>query len=171
MGMLRVAAVVFLVLATVAVWANRPPLTVAGTASRVVVDKSERALWLMDGDAVLARYPVSLGADGDGGHKQREGDERTPEGRYALDWRNAESAYHRSIRVSYPDDADAARARIQGDDPGGMIMIHGARNGLGWLGRLHRALDWTDGCIAVTNAEMDQIWATVPDGTPIDIRP
>lgn len=88
-----------------------------------------------------------------------------------LDYRNARSSFHRSLHVSYPDSADVARARAAGVDPGGMIMVHGIRNGLGWLGRLHRALDWTDGCIAVTNREIEEIWRAVPDGTPIEIRP
>ena len=168
--MARTAAALLLALAAVGVWANAPTPAVAGTASRVVVDKSDRALWLMDGDAVLARYPVALGARPDG-HKRREGDERTPEGHYTLDRRNAHSAYHRSIHISYPDPADAADAHARGDDPGGMIMVHGMRNGLGWLGRAHRLWDWTDGCVAVTDAEMDEIWDAVPDGTPIEIRP
>ena len=152
--------------------ANRPPAPLPpGTeADRVVVDKSDRTLTLLRDGTVLATYPVSLGA-APVGHKQREGDERTPEGTYVLDWRNAESIAHRSIHVAYPDAADTTRADSAGVSPGGQIMIHGITNGLGWLGRLHRLADWTDGCIGVTNAEMDQIWDAVADGTPIEIRP
>ncbi|MEM0963854.1 MAG: L,D-transpeptidase family protein [Bacteroidota bacterium] len=155
-----------------AAWAHAPtPQVPAGSADRVVVDKSERRLWLMAGDAPLATYPVSFGARLDNGHKQREGDERTPEGVYTLDWRNPDSCCHRSLHVSYPNAEDVARAEAAGEDPGGMIMIHGLINGTGWLGRLHRLRNWTDGCIAVTNDEMDRIWDAVPDGTPIEIRP
>ena len=169
--MLRPALVFVALLAVVLAGANWPPTALGDArADRVVVDKSDRVLRLMDGDAVLAEYRVSLGAAPEG-HKQREGDERTPEGVYALDWRNADSCCFRSIRVSYPSPADLARAQAVGDDPGGMIMIHGIQNGLGWLGRLHRVWDWTDGCIAVTNAEMAQIWAAVPTDAPIEIRP
>ena len=152
--------------------ANRPPAPLPpGTeADRVVVDKSDRTLTLLADDTVLATYRVSLGG-APVGHKQQEGDERTPEGAYVLDWRNAESIAHRSIHVAYPDAADTTRADSAGVSPGGQIMIHGITNGLGWLGRLHRLADWTDGCIGVTNAEMDQIWDAVPDGTPIEIRP
>ena len=152
--------------------ANRPPAPLPpGTeADRVVVDKSGRTLTLLRDGTVLAVYPVSLGAS-PVGHKQREGDERTPEGTYVLDWRNDESIAHRSIHVSYHDADDVAHAEAAGVAPGGQIMVHGITNGLGWLGRLHLLADWTDGCIGVTNAEMDQIWDTVPDGTPIEIRP
>ena len=103
------------------------------------------------------------------GHKQSEGDERTPEGRYIIDWRNPRSIAHLSLHISYPDEEDVAAAREAGRAPGGNIMIHGLPNGWGALGPLHRVLDWTDGCIAVTNEEMREIWSKVPDGTPIEI--
>lgn len=88
-----------------------------------------------------------------------------------MDYRKADSSFHRALHLSYPSAADRARAVAQGVDPGGLIMIHGLKNGLGWLGRLHRLFDWTDGCIAVTNPEIEQIWQSVPDGTPIELRP
>lgn len=138
---------------------------------KVLVEKGERRLQLLDASgAVLKSYTIALGGD-PLGHKQREGDGRTPEGRYTIDWRNPQSAYHLSLHISYPDQDDTRRANERGEDPGGMIMIHGMRNGLGWLGFLHQYVDWTDGCIAVTNAEMDEIWRLVPNGTPIEIRP
>jgi murein L,D-transpeptidase YafK len=105
------------------------------------------------------------------GAKVREGDNRTPEGRYIIDSRNAQSTFHRALHVSYPSAADRARACAEGYKPGGDIMIHGMRNGFGWLGRAHRLFDWTRGCIAVTNDEIDEIWRVVPDGTPIKIQP
>ena len=118
----------------------------------------------------MTSYEVALGSD-PVGPKQRVGDGRTPEGRYVLDWRSRRSDHHRSIHLSYPNAADRARAEAAGVDPGGGIMIHGLPNGLGEIGAAHRAGDWTDGCIAVTNEEIEQIWDLVPDGTPIEIVP
>ncbi|SFJ39919.1 L,D-transpeptidase family protein [Jannaschia pohangensis] len=138
-------------------------------ADRVHVDKSDRILTLLRDGAPIATYEISLGSNGDDGHKQREGDERTPEGQYVIDWRNDGSFAHLSLHISYPNAEDIARAQAAGDDPGGLIMIHGIANGWGWLGALQTAWDWTDGCIAVTNAEMRDIWSRVPNGTPIEI--
>lgn len=141
-----------------------PPIT------RAEVIKSRRRLYLYSGDRVVREYPVSLGRGGSGA-KQREGDRLTPEGNYTLDWRNPDSDYHLALHVSYPNAQDTARAEAAALPPGGDIMLHGLRNGFGWLGRLHRRINWTMGCIAVTNAEIEEIWQIVPDGTPIDIRP
>lgn len=153
-------------------WANWPisPLPEGARAERVVVLKAKRQLLLLDGDTVLRRYPISLGGR-PVGHKRREGDERTPEGLYWLDARNPQSAFHLSLHVSYPDRSDRRRAVREEVDPGGMIMVHGLPNHLSFLGRVHRLVDWTDGCIALTNAEMEQVWRAVEDGTPIEIRP
>ena len=139
-------------------------------ADRIFVDKSDRRLELRKGDAVLASYRISLGGAGDAGHKQREGDQKTPEGIYSIDWRNPKSMAHISLHISYPNAADAASASAEGQSPGGNIMIHGLPNGWGWLGPVHHLWDWTDGCIAVTNKEMQEIWSKVPNGTPIEIR-
>lgn len=136
----------------------------------IVVDKHLRELSLLSGDEVVRTYSIALGGE-PRGPKEREGDERTPEGAYTIDLRNPHSAYHLSLRISYPNAADRERARAKGVAPGGDIMIHGLPNGLGWLGSLHRLFDWTDGCIAVTDAEIDEIWERVPLGTPIEIRP
>ena len=100
-----------------------------------------------------------------------EGDERTPEGQYKLDFRNPRSIAHRALHISYPNAADVAQAQARGVSPGGAVMVHGLPNKVWWLGRWHRWMDWTDGCIGVTNAEMDEIWRVVPTGTPIEIRP
>lgn len=155
----------------VAVWFQTGTSAAARqNASHILVDKSDRRLTLMQGQAVLATFPIALGGASEG-HKGEEGDQRTPEGRYRIDWRNDKSAYHLSLHISYPNDADMARAEAAGKDPGGMIMIHGQRNYLGWLAYLTQRFDWTDGCIAVTNADMDIIWNSVPDGTPIEITP
>lgn len=132
--------------------------------------KSERALLLFDGEVVLVSYEVALGSSPVGA-KERAGDGRTPEGAYLLDWRSEESDFHRAIHVSYPNARDRARARALGVSPGGGILIHGLPNGLEEIGADHRSGDWTDGCIALTNEEMDQIWELIPDGTPIEIAP
>jgi murein L,D-transpeptidase YafK len=140
------------------------------TVDQVVIVKSSRRLFLYDGALLVESYPVALGFEPDG-PKRVQGDGRTPEGAYHLDYRNKRSDYHRSIHVSYPDTRDRARARALGRSPGGMIMIHGLPTGLGDIGRDHTTVDWTDGCIAVTNEQMDEIWRLVDDGTPIHILP
>jgi murein L,D-transpeptidase YafK len=105
------------------------------------------------------------------GAKARQGDHKTPEGVYIMDHRNAHSSFYRSIHISYPSAQDRARAKKLGVSPGGDIYLHGLPNGWGAIGKAHRLKDWTDGCIAVTNEEMDEIWASVPDGTVIEIKP
>lgn len=152
--------------------ANWPgdPLPQRIVADALVVDKSDRSLTLFRDGHPLKTYTVSLGGAPEG-HKAREGDERTPEGEYVIDRRNARSRYFRSLGVSYPAAADEERARAGGVSPGGDIMIHGLPNGFGWLGRLHRLWDWTDGCVAVTNGEMAELWRAVPVGAPITLRP
>lgn len=139
-------------------------------ADSVLVRKAERKLFLLRDGRPYREYRVAFGAN-PVGHKEREGDERTPEGDYVLDWRNPESAFHLSLHVSYPNARDQARAAARGEDPGGMIMIHGQRNGLGWLGNLAQRWNWTDGCVAVSNVAMEEIWRAVPNGTPITIDP
>ena len=136
----------------------------------VVVDKTAREMRLVSSGAVVRRFPVRLG-DAPEGHKRREGDERTPEGRYTLDWRNPRSGYHLSIHISYPNGRDRADAAARGEDPGGLIMIHGQPNGWGAARHLLRFVDWTDGCIALSNEHMRIVWRSVADGTPIDILP
>ncbi|HCW91995.1 MAG TPA: hypothetical protein DHU56_18405 [Marinobacter sp.] len=141
-----------------------------GSITRVLVRKSERRLFLLQEDSILRSYRISLG-DNPEGHKLYEGDERTPEGDYTLDWRNPGSDFYKSIHVSYPNEQDIDKARAWGLDPGGSIMIHGLPNEAGDLAFAFKGLDWTDGCIAVTNEAMEEIWNLVPDGTPISILP
>ncbi|SFL96139.1 L,D-transpeptidase catalytic domain [Marinobacter zhejiangensis] len=138
--------------------------------SQVLVRKEERRLYLMAGEDVIRSYRISLG-DNPVGHKLYEGDERTPEGQYTLDWRNANSDFYKSIHISYPNDRDRELASSWGLDPGGSIMIHGLPNNAGDLAFAFLGLDWTDGCIAVSNEEMEEIWQLVADGTPIQIVP
>ncbi len=143
----------------------------AGTeADRIIVEKSKRTLTLLRGKTVLKHYPISLGREPIGA-KEREGDGKTPEGIYRIIAHKPDSSFHRALRVSYPDAADIERAQKQGVSPGSDIMVHGIRNGLGWIGRAQRALDWTAGCIAVTNPEIEELFAAVPDGAVIEIRP
>ena len=142
----------------------------ATKADQVIVVKGQSSLTLLSHGKVLRSYKVALGGSPVGA-KEQQGDHKTPEGHYLLDRRNAKSRFYKSIYVSYPNEQDRQRASQRGVTAGGDIMIHGLPNGFGWLGAAHRARDWTDGCVAVTNAEMDEIWELVPDGTAIDIRP
>jgi murein L,D-transpeptidase YafK len=137
---------------------------------KVVVLKSERKLLLFSNGTAVRTYRVALGKNPTG-PKLQVGDHRTPEGIYVIDSRNPQSQYHRSLHVSYPNAEDRARARRLGKNPGGDIFIHGLPNGQGWIGKAHVVTDWTLGCIAVTNAEIEEIWQMVPNGTPIEIRP
>ena len=148
--------------------ANKNPIPPSIVIDRVFVDKSDRVLQLMSHGKVIRSYRIPLG-DSPTGHKQQEGDQLTPVGVYTLDYKNENSIAHRSIHISYPNTEDKARAKSLGVSPGGDIMIHGQMNGFGHLGWLNQQRDWTDGCIAVTNDEMDTIMAAVTIGTPIEI--
>jgi murein L,D-transpeptidase YafK len=139
-------------------------------AGLIVIKKAKRELILMRGERVLKSYRVSLGPNAIG-PKTRQGDGKTPEGLYKVIGRNPGSAYHRSLRLDYPNAQDRARARRLGVSPGGDIMIHGLPNGQGYIGAAHRLYDWTLGCIAVTNEEIEEIWRLVPNGTPVRIEP
>jgi murein L,D-transpeptidase YafK len=143
------------------------PLPALATADKVLVVKRERKLYLLEGNKVLKTYSVSLGT-APFGRKTREGDHRTPEGKYVLDWHNPNSDYYKSIHISYPNAKDLAHARRLGIAPGGDLFIHGQPNNFAGPGK--EPGDWTEGCIAVTDAEMDEIWRAVPDGTPIEIK-
>jgi murein L,D-transpeptidase YafK len=139
-------------------------------ADRVVVNKSERTLYLMSNNRVMRSYRVALGRYASG-QKTREGDARTPEGSYTLDFKLMDSNFYRAIKISYPNERDVARAQAMGVSPGGQIMIHGLPNKMRADEVGHPTLDWTQGCIAVTNREIDEIWRLVELGTPIEIHP
>lgn len=139
-------------------------------ADRVVVLKKERTLELLCRRKIIKSYRVALGSD-PVGRKTQQGDHKTPEGVYVLDSRNVHSQFHKSIHISYPNARDRAAAQARGVSPGGDVFVHGLPNGYGWVGTSHRLKDWTDGCIAVTNEEIEEIWNAVADGTPIEIRP
>jgi murein L,D-transpeptidase YafK len=146
------------------------PREVALKADLVVVEKVQRTLYLLRGGEILRSYRIALGRN-PVGPKTREGDSRTPEGVYRLDWRNPESRFYRSIHISYPNETDRRRAAERNVPPGGDIMIHGQPPGSPASPAAQIPWDWTDGCIAVTNDEIDEIWALVDNGTPIEIRP
>lgn len=140
------------------------------TADLVRVLKSEHKLQLVTAGKVVREFKVALGGN-PSGHKQQEGDGRTPEGIYTLDYKKPDSAFYRAIHISYPNSADIASAKARGVSPGGAVMIHGQKNGLGWLSFISQRLDWTNGCIALDNADMDIVWAAVREGTKIEIIP
>jgi murein L,D-transpeptidase YafK len=139
-------------------------------ADKVLVIKSESKLYLKKRGKILKQYRVTFGAN-PRGHKQKKGDERTPEGKYILDYKNQDSRFYKSIHISYPNEADKKRAKKMGVNPGGCIMIHGQKNGLGRVTFMTQRFNWTDGCIAVSNHAMDEIWLAVDVGTPIEIKP
>lgn len=139
-------------------------------ADRVVVRKAERRLLLMRGERILRSFDVALGLSPTG-HKKREGDFRTPEGNYLLAGRNPNSDFFLAIQVDYPGPDDLRRASEDGVDPGGQIMIHGQPNRPSRPLEYYQSRDWTNGCIAVSNADMVDIWLMTPDNTPIQILP
>lgn len=139
-------------------------------ADQVLVEKTRRQLTLLADGQVLKRYRIALGGNPVGA-KERLGDQKTPEGHYIIAARKADSQFHLALRISYPGPEDIERAAQLGVHPGGNIMIHGLRNGRDEMEELHSLFDWTWGCIAVTNREIEEIWRLVPDGTPIEIRP
>ncbi|MBB5213251.1 L,D-transpeptidase family protein [Microbulbifer hydrolyticus] len=135
----------------------------------VKVDKSESRLYLIDGEKVVREYHVAFGKNPKG-HKQQEGDERTPEGRYILDYKKEDSSFYRAMHISYPNTQDKDNAERIGVSPGGFIMVHGQRNWLGWFAPITQRFNWTNGCIALTNREMDEFMSLVKVGTPIEIQ-
>jgi tetratricopeptide (TPR) repeat protein len=141
-----------------------------GPADKILVEKKARRLTLFSKGEVLKTYKIALGGNPDG-PKERKGDNKTPEGTYTIDSKNKGSRYHRSLRISYPNENDKKRAKELGVSPGGDIMIHGIKNTFSWVGDLHTAADWTNGCIAVTDEEIEEIEKLVPMGTVIEIRP
>ena len=136
----------------------------------IIVKKSDRQLLAYAKHKLIKTYKISLG-DSPVGHKESEGDEKTPEGVYVINAKNPNSGYHKNLGVSYPNKKDIAKAKLLGKDPGGDIKIHGIRNHLGFIGNFQRFFDWTNGCMALTNNEVDELFYTVNIGTKIEIRP
>ncbi|MFI5317294.1 MAG: murein L,D-transpeptidase family protein [Myxococcota bacterium] len=146
------------------------PLARAAVADRLVVRKADRTLTLFWHGAALKSYRVALGGRPLGA-KQELGDQRTPEGLYLAKRRSKETSFHAALELSYPNPDDLARAKAAGVRPGSGIEIHGLRDGFEWLGSAHAIFDWTDGCIALSNGEIDELVRAVPDGTPVEILP
>jgi len=173
---LKILLIVFLVIGlavvalSAAAYLNFTPLPPNAVADRIVVEKSARRLTLFQSGRALKSYSVALGG-APVGAKEYEGDQRTPEGIYSIDFHKPDSDYHLALHVSYPEQHDIDRAALEGQSAGSDIMIHGLPNGRGWIGRFHRRTDWTAGCVAVANFEIEEIYRAVPDGTPIELRP
>jgi len=141
-----------------------------GSVDRILIEKNARRLMLISQGEVLKSYNMALGGNPIG-PKERQGDNKTPEGTYVIDGRNKDSRFHLSLHISYPNERDKNRARELGVSPGGDIMIHGIKNGFSWVGDAHTAVDWTKGCIAVTDEEIEEISKLAPNGTIVEIRP
>jgi len=140
-----------------------------GPIDKILIEKKERRLTLISKGKVLKSYKIALGGNPNG-PKERQGDNKTPEGSYVIDSRNRDSRYHLSLHISYPNMKDKKRAKQLGVSPGGDIMIHGIKNGFSWVGDLHTEVDWTKGCIAVTDEEIEEIDKLAPNGTIVEIR-
>lgn len=150
---------------------QQPALPADSEIAKLVVRKADREMDAYDAQGrLLKTYPVALGFN-PVGHKQFEGDGKTPEGRYTINDRNPNSGYHKNLGVSYPNEADKAYAAAQGKSPGGLIKIHGIKNGWGSIGKKHLQRDWTDGCIAVTDEEIDELYRSVKHNAEIEILP
>jgi murein L,D-transpeptidase YafK len=145
-------------------------VALATDVDQITVNKSRHIMSVYRGGVLLKTYQVALGRGGPGA-KAMQGDGKVPEGKYRITGRNPDSAYHLSLRIGYPTEKQRTAAVVRGVDPGDDIMIHGLPNGRGDWGAAHRFVDWTDGCIAVTDDEIEELWKHVPDGTPIDIKP
>ena len=149
---------------------NVNPLPRDTVADRVLVEKASRRLTLLRNGKTLKRYSVALGG-APSGAKEFEGDQRTPEGIYTIDFHKPDSDFHLALHISYPELPDVERAAAGGRSAGSDIMIHGLPNGRSWIGRFHRRSDWTAGCIAVADFEIEEIYRAVADGTLIELRP
>jgi murein L,D-transpeptidase YafK len=173
---LKLLLIVLLIICLVAVglaaaaYLNVNPLPRDAVADQILIAKSARRLTLFRNGHVLKTYSVALGR-APVGAKEYEGDQRTPEGIYTVAFHKADSDYHLALHISYPEQHDIDRAAAQGLSAGSDIMIHGLPNGRGWIGRFHRRSDWTAGCIAVADFEIEEIYRAVPDGTPVELRP
>ena len=149
---------------------NWHPLPAKTRIDRIVVEKSAKRLSIFHNGNLVKSYRIALGRNPVGA-KQEEGDMKTPEGIYQIDGRNLQSNFHLALHVSYPSDEDTLRATKRGVSAGSDIMIHGIQNGRGWIGAFHRWKNWTAGCVALTDEEIEELWRVTPDGTIIEIRP
>jgi len=150
--------------------ASGPAAQTPPKVDRIVIEKSQRTMSLLNGNKVVKTYKVALGGNPKGA-KDRQGDHKTPEGVYFVDAKKTNSQFYKALHLSYPNARDRERAKRLGVNPGGDVEIHGLGPKWGWIGARHRATDWTDGCIAVTNEEIDEIYPLIKISTPIEIRP
>ena len=169
----KVILAAFIVICILALYFNAHynwhPLPVGTTIDRILVEKSAKRLSIFRDGNQVKRYRIALGQN-PVGTKQEEGDMKTPEGIYAIDNRNAQSSFHLALHISYPSDEDNGQAAARGVSAGSDIMIHGIQNGRGWIGAFHRWKNWTAGCIALTDEEIEELWRVTPNGTTIEIR-
>lgn len=171
---MRKLITIFVVVAiiTAIIWRLVPSgsLPEGKTIDRIIVFKKKQIMQVMSNGDILKTYSIALGRDPKG-HKVNQGDKRTPEGDYVINDKNPLSAFHKNLGISYPNALDILNAKLKGLDPGGDIKIHGIRNGVGFIGKFHRLFNWTAGCIAVTDEEIDELYDNVKVGTPITILP
>ncbi|HEY8934067.1 MAG TPA: L,D-transpeptidase family protein [Cyclobacteriaceae bacterium] len=150
-------------------FAPEKELSATTKIDKLVVIKSKQKMEAYFNGKIIKTYTVSLGQhDGD---KESEGDKKTPEGEYFINAKNPNSGYHKNLGISYPNADDISEAKRNGLKPGGEIKIHGIKNGIGFIGRFHRLYNWTAGCIAVTDKEIDELYSAVDIGTPLIIKP
>jgi murein L,D-transpeptidase YafK len=140
------------------------------TIDRIVIEKNQRKMTVYHDGKPVKEYRIALGFQPIG-HKEQQGDGKTPEGLYKIVTKNAQSRFHRSLKISYPSESDRKHAAAHNVDAGNDVMIHGLMNGLGWIDHAHRLMDWTKGCVAVTSREIEEIYEATAVGTPVEIRP
>jgi murein L,D-transpeptidase YafK len=173
-GKIIVASLAFIAVSALALYFyahhNWHPLAAGTAIDRILVQKSAKRLSVFRQGNQIKTYRIALGQNPVGA-KQEEGDMKTPEGIYKIDSRNAQSSFHLALHISYPSHEDDKRASAHGVSAGFDIMIHGIQNGRGWIGAFHRWTDWTAGCIALTDEEIEELWRVTPNGTTIEIRP
>lgn len=163
-------AILLLVIALIYNYYPEQKLSANSNVDFLLVQKSEHKMMAFANGKLLKTYTVSFG-DAPIGHKEFEGDEKTPEGIYFINAKNDKSGYHKNLGISYPNDKDRAHAKAIGKPVGGDIKIHALKNGIGFINKFQRWLNWTNGCIAVTNSEVDELYASVKIGTKIEIKP
>jgi murein L,D-transpeptidase YafK len=164
------AAAVFIFSFSVTVQASELSPATDGPVDRIIVEKSKRTMTLLKQDKEVRTYKIALGRD-PVGPKVRMGDKKTPEGVYFVDYKVRNSIYHRALHLSYPNAEDRERARSMGVPPGGSIMIHGMKQDKLWMGDVQYLFNWTNGCIALTNDEIEEVWKLVSTWTPVEIKP
>lgn len=165
--------ILILIIAVIGFFVYSPshkPLDKSIAIDKIIVEKSKRRLSLYSNDQLIKTYKISLGRNPKG-DKEFEGDKKTPEGQYVINDKNPNSGYYKNLGISYPNKHDIEQAEKLGKKPGGQIKIHGLKNGLRWVGKVHLLMDWTAGCIALTNKDIDELYDVVKIGTPIEIKP